>query len=555
MSPATARLLERAGKPVLVVDDRGVVRWANTLAQRALPSLAVRGTRLAGFRPNQALDIAEGRLEAEAVDNGWALFLEADEPFYPHRQIIDLIPVAVFWKDRAGIYRGCNPAFADFLGVRAEEVIGKGVFELSPPELAEKYYAMDEALMSGGVEAVQRYQWELRRKDGTVRQVLFHKANLDDGQGRVVGLVGMVQDITELHRLERKFTTVFSACPDAVTITDRTTGRYIDVNPAFESTLGYPRADVLGRTSLELGIWVDAADRDRMLEALEGEGRRASFETRFRRHDGSVMTALVSGEVTRLDGAECLIMVCHDITDRKAEEVLLRQTAEDLLRSNAELERFAYVAAHDLQEPCRTMCSFAQLLEREHGDSLNAGGREYLHYLVTGAQRMRDLIDGLLRYSRANSDILHFEDVDLDPLLRTTLTDLSHAIEQSHARVVVDAMPVVRGEASQLRQVFGNLIANALKFQPRGQVPDVRLSATRDGEMWRISVKDNGIGISPNHVGEIFGVFRRLQRRDAYPGTGIGLAVVRRVVEAHGGRVWVDSAPGAGATFHVTLPA
>jgi PAS domain S-box-containing protein len=554
MNSGTARLLERAGKPVLVVDDNGVVQWANSRARKALPGLAAEGTSVPDFRAGEALNIAEGRLECEAVEGGWALFLEADDTFCPPGDILDLIPIPIFWKDRAGIYRGCNLAFGDFLGMRPVDVVGKGVFELSPPELAEKYFAMDEALMNSGTEAVQRYQWEIRRTDGITRHVLFHKANLDDGSGRVIGLVGMVQDITELHRLERKFGTVFNACPDVVAITDKATGRYLDINPAFETALGYARAEVLGRTSLELGIWFDADERARMLAALGEQGRLANFETRFRRRDGSIFTSLVSAETTMLDGAECLIMVGHDISDRKREEVLLRQTADELLRSNAELERFAYVAAHDLQEPCRTICSFAQLLERRHGDSLGVEGREYLDYLAAGAQRMRDLIQGLLLYSRANSSTLHFETVNLDQLLGSTLADLAHAVEQSRARITIDALPLVRGDAGQLRLVFANLIANALKFQPPGQTPDVQVSARHDGDEWIVTVHDNGIGIPPEYAAEVFGMFRRLHRRDAYPGTGIGLAVVKRVVEAHGGRVWVESVPGGGATFSLTLP-
>lgn len=553
------RLLEHAGRAAWLVDCDGVVAWANGMARRQAPELARPGMAVAhvaaGFVPGGTAAYGPGRLVCEAVEDGWAVFLEpAGLDDFLSAHVLDLIPVPVFWKDHAGIYRGCNQAFAEFLGRPADQIIGKDVFQISPEDLAAKYQAMDDALMNEGAHAVQRYEWDTCTRDGTPRRVLFHKATLSGAGGSVTGLVGMVLDITELRRLERKFSTVFNACPDAVAISEKATGRYLDVNPAFEAVLGYGRAELLGRTSVELGIWGDFAERDRMLEELAAHGRLANFETRFRNRAGELFTALISVELTVLDGVECLILVGRDISARKREEVLLRRTADELHRSNTELERFAYVAAHDLQEPCRTICSFAQLLQRRCGDALGEEGREYLAYLSDGAQRMRELIQGLLSYSRVDSNALRFEVVRLDDLVASALADLSGAIGQTGAEICVGGLPEVRGDAVQLRQVLVNLIGNALKFQPPGQRPRVKVAARRGDDCWLIIVRDNGIGIAQEYLDEVFGMFRRLHGGATYPGTGIGLALVKRIVEAHGGSVWVESLPGQGSTFCFTLP-
>lgn len=553
------RLLEHAGRAAWLVDCDGVVAWANGEARRQAPELAEPGIALAdfvvGFVPGASAAYGLGRLVCEPVEGGWAVFLEAAglEDFLP-ALVLDLLPVPVFWKDRAGVYRGCNQAFADFLGRPAHEIVGKDVFQLSPADLAAKYRAMDDALMKGSADAIQRYEWDIRARDGTLRRVLFHKANLSDDAGTVIGLVGMVLDITDQRRLERKFRTVFNACPDAIAISEKATGRYLDVNPAFEAASGYSRAELIGHTSVELGIWSDTAERDRMLAELALQGHVANFETLFRSKAGELFTTLISAELTVLDGVECLILVGRDISARKREEMLLRRTADELHRSNMDLERFAYVAAHDLQEPCRTICSFAQLLERRCGEALGTDGREYLSYLSSGAQRMRALIQGLLSYSRVDSNTQRFELVELDGLVASALADLSGAVDQTGAEICIGSLPAVRGDAVQLRQVLVNLIGNALKFQPRGQRPRVEVLARRADDCCLMTVRDNGIGIAPEYVEDVFGMFRRLHGGDSYPGTGIGLALVKRIIEAHGGRIWVESAPGMGSTFCFTLP-
>ncbi|MBI3446116.1 MAG: PAS domain S-box protein [Magnetospirillum sp.] len=360
---------------------------------------------------------------------------------------------------------------------------------------------------------------------------------------------------TVLARTEAKFATVFRACPDLIAITCKATGRFLEVNDAFERIMGFTKDEAVGRTSSDLGTWESIAERERMLASLGASTRLENFEVRFRRKSGEIFTALMSLETVTLGGEDCLIIVARDISERKAEEVLLRRTAEELERSNMELERFAYVAAHDLLEPCRTICSFAQMLERKHGEVLGEDGRDYLEFLVGGAQRMRDLIQGVLDYSQTRHSALRQIDVSLGDLVTGAMADLADALEASGGCVEAEFLPEVQGDPPQLRQLMLNLIGNALKFQASGSTPHIRIRAQRDQGQWCVSVEDNGIGIERQYWDDIFGIFRRLHGPDRYPGAGIGLAVAKRVVEAHGGRIWVDSEPGHGSRFCFTLPA
>jgi two-component system, sensor histidine kinase and response regulator len=270
-----------------------------------------------------------------------------------------------------------------------------------------------------------------------------------------------------------------------------------------------------------------------------------------------------------LDGTEVLARVrtqvalaemrrqLADRNARLAQEVAVRHQAEAALqRSNAELEQLAYVASHDMQEPLRMIASYLQLVEQRYQDKLDADGREFIGYAVDGAKRMQVLINDLLTYSRVGTKARPFEPVALKAVVETALLHLRVAIEESGARIdVSDSLPQVRvqGDSTQLVQLMQNLVANAIKF--RGSAaPEVRIECHDDGVGWRLQVRDNGIGIEPAYFERIFVLFQRLHGRGAYPGTGIGLALCKRIVERHGGRIWVESTPGQGSAFCFTLP-
>ena len=296
-----------------------------------------------------------------------------------------------------------------------------------------------------------------------------------------------------------------------------------------------------------------AIGRRNLLRALEGERFTdvgySGAEGRSRRFF-EVAHAPVRSGAGQVVGAT---VFARDVTDRHLAVDLRKQLLDDLARSNRELEQFAYVASHDLQEPLRMVTSYLQLLERRLGPQLAGEEREFLDFAVDGGRRMQALIGDLLQYSRLGRAAVPARPVDSGEALSLALANLEVALQESGASVVRGALPAVLVDQVQLVQLFQNLVGNAVKFRA-ARPPRVEIGAVADGDRWRFSVKDNGIGIAPQDAEAVFTIFRRLHTREQYPGTGIGLAIAKRVVERHGGRIWVESVPGEGATFCFTLP-
>jgi light-regulated signal transduction histidine kinase (bacteriophytochrome) len=298
-------------------------------------------------------------------------------------------------------------------------------------------------------------------------------------------------------------------------------------------------------------------------ELLAGEIPNYRIEKRYLRKDGnSVWVAHNASTVHDASGKLLYgIAQVEDISERKrAEESLaqaheeLEQRAQDLERSNTDLQQFAYASSHDLSEPLRMVSSYVQLLAKRYRGQLDSDADEFIHYAVDGVARMQALIEGLLMYSRAGTSEYAIDEVDCSEVMEATLFMLKTSIEESGAEITVGDLPVVQGDASQLSQLFQNLIGNAIKFVDQGP-PRIEISCEREQEIWHFAFADNGIGIDPAHLDRIFSVFQRLHGRGEYPGSGIGLAICKRIVERHGGRIWVDSSPGEGSTFNFTIPA
>ena len=243
-----------------------------------------------------------------------------------------------------------------------------------------------------------------------------------------------------------------------------------------------------------------------------------------------------------------------DISQRKKMELALREINKELERSNQELEHFAYVASHDLQEPLRMIASYTQLLARRYQGEIDERADKYIHYIVDGARRMQELVSDLLELSRAGTKARTLRPTDCEEVVVRSLRNMRIALEESKAQVTYDELPIVVYDPTQLGQLFQNLISNAVKFR-REETPQVHISARKEERDWIISVQDNGIGIPPEQVDTIFEVFRRLHARDEYPGTGVGLAIAKKIVERHGGDIWLDSTLGLGTTFYFSVRA
>jgi light-regulated signal transduction histidine kinase (bacteriophytochrome) len=273
--------------------------------------------------------------------------------------------------------------------------------------------------------------------------------------------------------------------------------------------------------------------------------RRDGGEMWIEIHDSLVRNA--AGEVTGIRSA------LLDITERKRLLEAVKRHAERLARSNAELERFAYVASHDLQEPLRMVASFTRLLSQRYSGRLDETADRYIDYAVDGAKHMQQLIVDLLEYSRLNSKELDIQHTECDAVVADATRNLHAAIQESGGSVDWDPLPALWVDRGQLTELFQNLLGNAIKFRRKDECPRIHVSAVDGGPHWVLSVQDNGIGIDPRHSGRIFQIFQRLHTREAYPGTGIGLAVCQKVAERHGGKIWVESEPGLGSTFRFTI--
>jgi len=409
----------------------------------------------------------------------------------------------------------------------------------------------------GLVSLLHQFQLDVaraaRQREETLREVLQEEQRLREQLSEE--LEDRKRGEEALWESEERYRLHFESARDVIFSLDPGF-RFLSVSPSVERFLGYRPEELVGRRLDEAGILVPESLEQAFADtvrAFRGEPQQdAEYEFIAKdgsRHWGATRSTAVyrDGEVVQLNG------IARDTTKRRRAEEGLKRVMAELERSNAELEQFAYVASHDLQEPLRMVSGYVGLLAKRYEDKLDTDAQEFIAYAVDGTTRMQTLIQDLLAYSRLGTQGQPFQPTDCTGVLEGALANLQVAIEESGAVITHDPLPSVSGDESQLVQLLQNLIGNALKF--RGEDPPrVHVSAQQKGQEWVFAVRDNGIGIAPESSERIFQIFQRLHGRDEYPGTGIGLAVCKKIVERHGGRIWVESEPGKGATFYFTIP-
>jgi PAS domain S-box-containing protein len=329
-------------------------------------------------------------------------------------------------------------------------------------------------------------------------------------------------------------------------------GHFRLVNRQLAYILGYDEDELIGRLSLSFVLPEDRdAVRENAIKMLKG-GCSLGYEFRVVNKQAKIKWVMETVVPVYYRRKRATLGSLIDVTERKQMEERLQQMTAEMQRSNTELEQFAYVISHDLQEPLRMVSSYTQLLAKRYGKKLDNDADEFIGYAVDGAKRMQTLLHDLLEYSRVGTRGKPFGLVNCEHVVEQAMANLKIAIEECSASVSYDTLPTVMGDEGQLVRLFQNLIGNAIKFR-REETPQVYISALRRNNIITFTVKDNGIGIDPQHSQSIFEIFRRLHTREEYPGTGMGLAICKKIVERHGGHISVQSQPGQGSTFYFSV--
>ncbi|MEX3959105.1 PAS domain S-box protein [Trinickia sp. EG282A] len=448
-----------------------------------------------------------------------------------------------------------NQKLCDIVGYTREELLTMTFQDITHPDDLDADLAHLHQMLDGQIDT---YTMEKRyfKKDGSEVWIALTVALMRDDANSPDYFISVVADITERKRAEERFRLVVEAAPNAMIMVNRD-GRIVLVNLQTEKVFGYPRDELVGQridvlvperlrhghSDYRAAFFGDPKSR------LMGAGRHLYG----RRRDGTEVPVEIGLNPIEMAEGMFVLAAIVDITERRRAEEALRQRTEELGRSNRDLEQFAYVASHDLQEPLRAIAGPLQLLRRRFQGQLDARADEYIGHAVDGAGRMQALIDDLLAFSRVGRSEESWQRIDCARELDKALRNLSVAIEESGAQITHQELPTVRALSGQLTLLFQNLVGNAIKFRSKERPVQIHVGAETRDETWLFRVADNGIGIDPQHFERIFLIFQRLHTRRDYPGTGIGLALCKRIVEHHGGRMWVESEPGAGTTFFFTL--
>ena len=460
-----------------------------------------------------------------------------------------------------------NNAFSKMLGYSKEELLSIDFAEYTHPEDLEDNLKQLQLLREGKFDYLEMEKRYIR-KDGEIVWGHLYFSMVKNPSDKPLYILCKIEDITEHKQMqmailtsEEKYRTLYETMTQGVIHQD-SKGCIISINPAAEEIMGLNLSmnnetiNYHRKAIHEDGTDFPAKNHPSMIALKTGKVVRNVVMGVFNPHKEKYYWININATPLFKPGVNKPFQVYitfEDITETIKAHKLLNETLDELKRSNTELERFAYVASHDLQEPLRMVASFTQLLERQYKDKLDENAMEYINFAVDGAKRMQNLINDLLAYSRVHTKGEKFEDVHLDKVFDDVLFNMEIPIEENNVIITKEPLPKINADYSQMVQVFQNLISNAIKYR-RQETPQIQIFSQKQDYKWQFSIKDNGIGIKPDYFEQVFQIFRRLHTHDEYKGTGIGLAITKRIIERHNGNIWVESEPGKGSTFHFTIP-
>lgn len=536
----------------------------------------------------------------------FVLYLTTEKPFILPMQEKTMPDLQRIFESVPGLYLvlstdlviiNASNAYLKATHTKREEITGKHLFDVfpdNPGDLTADGVSNLKASLNYVLEhakphtmAIQKY--DIRNPNGTFEERFWSPVNTPvlDEKGRVSCLIHRVEDVTEfmvmrtgekkilalnleleqkvkdrtrelekkieeLKTSEEKFQKTFLASPAGMTIMRLTDTRLVDANDAFLKMVGYTRDEVLGHTGAELGLVADSKIRDEVLKTVRENGTLKHMEMTIRNRKGDFLNVLSSIETIVHNGERFAINIIYDITDRKRTEKKMELINRELEITNQELESFTYSVSHDLRAPLRAINGYAIMLEDDYRSNLDQEGIRFITVIKENAQRMGELIDDLLAFSHLGKKEIRKSLVNMNELVKKVISE----VDNTHpaAKFHIDDLHPVMADYSLMTQAVMNLVSNAVKYSSRTKKPEIRISSRVENGTITYTISDNGVGFDMQYAHKLFGVFQRLHDYEEFSGTGVGLAIVNRIVTKHGGEVKAESEPGKGATFYILLP-
>ena len=470
--------------------------------------------------------------------------------------ILEATDDAIFIRDLNGTIQSWNRGAERIFGYTADEMIGQHDSTLAAPGEVDELPDMLERILRG--QRIEHCETKRRTKAGKILTVSLNVSPIHNASGKIIGVAKVARNLTEQKRLseaQERLAAIVESSDDAIVSKDLN-GIIRSWNRGAERIFGYTAREAVGKHISMLAAPDRVDEIPNILDWVRHGDRVDHFITKRRAKDGRILTVSITVSPIR-DTSGVIVgasKVARDITERETQEHAVREANAALVRSNADLQQFAYSAFHDLQEPLRMVATYSELLRKEFGGELGPRGDEYIGYSVRGALRMEQLLKDLRAFTQVSTAGREpAQDVDANRILDKVLANLETALQETGASISRSALPAIRFHEFQLEQLFQNLVGNSIRYRSHAP-PRIHVAAEERADEWLFFVQDNGIGIDPQYKEQVFGIFKRLHSIAEYPGTGMGLAICQRIVECAGGKIWVESEAGRGATFYFTVP-